>query len=109
MRSRSSAVTRSESQYSATFEEVSGFNNSLAAKDGQPVNASDLSQIAESTGKGAGREESRVGTESLNQRHTSELIDLPKIALMFLTRGSLPHESTWRLFLESIPRRGNHK
>ena len=29
---------------------------------------------------------------------------LPRIALMFLTRGPMPHELTWRAFLGTIPR-----
>ena len=28
---------------------------------------------------------------------------LPRIALMFLTRGPMPHELTWRAFLGTIP------
>ena len=31
---------------------------------------------------------------------------LPKVALMFLTRGEMPLEKTWRVFLESIPLQG---
>ncbi len=33
-------------------------------------------------------------------------VGLPKVALLFLTRGPLPHEPVWRRFLEDIPDTG---
>ena len=94
---------RTKGQYRHHFQDASGFNESLAARDGQPVNASDLSHIAatgvDSTGLDYDDRESGVNVEDTS-------LQLPMVALMFLTRGSLPHEATWRLFLESIPDRG---
>jgi len=39
-------------------------------------------------------------------RGAGDFQELPMVALMFLTRGDLPHERTWRLFLETLPLKG---
>lgn len=45
--------------------------------------------------------------KSLIMRTSSQLADkLPKVALCFLTPGDIPLESTWRIFLESVPLSG---
>lgn len=73
---------------------MSGFNESLAARDGQAAKSKDVTEIAS-------------GELSLKyNRPGEEPGPLPMVALMFLTRGALPHEETWRLFLESIPSMG---
>ena len=116
---------RLQGQYRQSFEESSGFNNSVAAREGQAANASDvshishISQAAEETVEG-NTDTSQKGEHNANVESggivdaggsqessvESSVASLPMVALLFLTRAGLPHESTWRLFLESIPKRG---
>jgi hypothetical protein len=69
------------------FQNISGANNSVVS--------------AMPAGSGSSAE------ASVNQA-ALQLGELPMVALMFLTRGELPHERTWRLFLESLPLNGGH-
>ncbi len=47
--------------------------------------------------RGLGDREYHAGNESFPRE------GLPRVALMFLTRGPLPYESVWRDFLSGIP------
>ena len=83
---------------------MSGFNNSMAARDGQAAKSTEVSLIA-------GKENPQMahakeGNPDAADNPVLQAVQLPMVALMFLTRGALPHEETWRLFLESIPQRG---
>ena len=44
-----------------------------------------------------------VAKEALGLDNDAEL---PKVALMFLTRGDMPYEATWLRFLEGAPLKG---
>ena len=44
-----------------------------------------------------GRDTAQVGNGSFPQE------GLPRVALMFLTRGPMPYEPMWRMFLDGIP------
>lgn len=44
-----------------------------------------------------GRDTAQAGNGSFPQE------GLPRVALMFLTRGPMPYEHIWRMFLDGIP------
>ena len=48
----------------------------------------------------------QISASSSQQATVAAGVPLPKVALMFLTRGDMPYEHTWRHFLEAVPIKG---
>ena len=51
-------------------------------------------------------ESQQISASSSQPATVAAGIPLPKVALMFLTRGDMPYEHTWRHFLEAVPMKG---